>query len=84
MRSHLLRWNGNRAQISICCRILKSGRALLTLQQKLHATEAALDLSDARNDPHRVQYVRRRLFGVVALRDSEDEAVALQGRLDRT
>ena len=63
---------------------MKSGRALLTLQQKLHAAEAALNLTDARNDAHRVQDVRCWLFGVVALRDCEDETVAFEGRLDRT
>jgi hypothetical protein len=63
---------------------LKSSRALLTLQQKLHAAEAALNLTDSRNDAHRVQDIRCRLFGVVALRDCEHETVALEGRLDCT
>jgi hypothetical protein len=31
---------------------LKSGRPLLTLQQKLYATQAALNLSDARYHAH--------------------------------
>jgi hypothetical protein len=54
------------------------------LQQQLHAAEAALDLADARNDAHRVQNVGGRLLGVVALRDGEDESVALEGRFDRS
>ena len=61
---------------------MKSGCALLTLQQKLHATETALDLTDARNDAHRIQNVRCRLLGVVPLRNRENEAVALEGCLD--
>jgi hypothetical protein len=56
---------------------------LFTLQEELHATEAPLDLTDARDDAHRVQDIRRRLLGVVALRYRKDESVALQGRLDR-
>jgi hypothetical protein len=56
---------------------LKSGRALLTLQQKLDATEPALNLPDARNYAHRIQNVSSRLLGVVALRNRKDETVTL-------
>ena len=58
------------------------GGALLALEQQLHAAEAALDLADARDDAHRVEDVRRRLVGVVALCDGEDESVTLECRLD--
>jgi hypothetical protein len=63
---------------------LKGGRALFALQQKLYAAKPTLNLTDARNDAHRIQDVRRWLLGVVALRDREHEAVALEGSLDRT
>jgi hypothetical protein len=63
---------------------LESSCALLALQQQLYATEAALDLTDARNYTHRVQDVRRRLLGVVTLRDCEHETVTLEGGLDRS
>ena len=58
------------------------GGALLALEQELDAAQAALDLPDARDDAHRVEDVRRRLVGVVALRDGEHEPVALERRLD--
>jgi hypothetical protein len=61
---------------------LKSGCALLALQEKLDAAKAALDLPNARNNAHRVQNIGGWLLGVVALRDREDEAVAFQRRLD--
>ena len=38
----------------------------------------ALDLADPGDDAHRVEDVRRRLVGVVALRDGEDEPVPLE------
>ena len=84
MRCHLLGRNGYCAQISVSGRILKGGGALLTLQQELYAAKPALDLTDARNDTHRVQDVRCWLLGVVALRNGEYETVALEGRFDST
>jgi hypothetical protein len=57
---------------------LKRRRALLSLEQKLHAAKPALNLSDARDDAHRVENVRCRLIGVVALRHGKYEAVALE------
>ena len=42
----------------------------------------ALDLTDARDHAHRVEDVGRRLVGVVALRDGEDQPVALERGLD--
>ena len=71
------------AEIAFGGRVLERSRALLALEQQLHAAQAALDLPDARDDAHRVQDVRRRLVGVVALRDGEDEPIALERRLDR-
>jgi hypothetical protein len=84
LRGHLLGWNGYSAQVAVRRRILKGGRTLLALQQKLYAAQPALDLTDARDNAHRVQDVRRRLLGVVALSDGEHKAVAFKGRLDRT
>jgi len=57
---------------------------LLTLKQQLNATKATLDLTDARDNAHRIKNVGGGLFGVVALRDGENETVALQGGLDRS
>jgi hypothetical protein len=59
-----------------CC------RPLLSLQQELHASEAALNLTDAGDDAHRVQDVGSGLLGIVALRNCKHEPVALEGRLD--
>ena len=64
-------------------RVLERGRALLALEQQLHAAEAALDLADPGDHAHRVEDLGRRLVGVVALGDGEDQPVAFEGGLDR-
>jgi hypothetical protein len=51
---------------------------LLALQQKLDATKPALNLPNAGYYAHRVKDVGCRLFGVVALRNRENEAVAFE------
>ena len=81
-RRHLLDRHDDGAEVAVGRRVLERGRALLALEQELHAAEAALDLPDAGDDAHRVEDVGRRLVGVVALRDGEDEPVALERRLD--
>jgi hypothetical protein len=58
---------------------LESGSALLPLQQQLDSAQTALNLSDARYYAHRIEDVGRRLFGVVALRNRENEPVAFEG-----
>jgi hypothetical protein len=58
---------------------LKSSCALLALKQKLDAAEAALDLPDTRDYAHRIEDVGGRLLSVVALRNRENEPVALEG-----
>ena len=63
--------------------ILDCGGALLTLEQELHAAKSALDLSDARDDAHRVEDIGSGLVRVVALRDREHQPVALQRSFDR-
>ena len=70
------------AEVVVGHDVLERRRALLALEQQLHAAEAALDLPDAGDHAHRVEDLRRGLVGVVALRDGEDEPVALEGRLD--
>jgi hypothetical protein len=62
---------------------LKGRCALLALQQKLDAAEAALDLTNARDYTHRVQNVGGRLLGVVALSDRKYKTVTFERRLDR-
>ena len=57
--------------------------AVLALEQELDAAQPALDLADPGDDAHRVELLRRRLLRVVALGDGEDQAVPLDGRLDR-
>ena len=84
MRVHLLCWNDYRAEKSVGRRILKCGGALLALQQELDAAQPTLDLADARDYAHRVKDVGCRLFGVVALRDRENEAVAFERGFDRS
>ena len=71
------------AEVALGRRVLERGRALLALEQELDAAQPALDLADPRDDAHRVEDVGRRLVGVVALGDGEDEPVALERRLDR-
>ena len=73
----------SRREVALGRGILERGRALLALEQQLHATQSTLDLADPGNDAHRVQDVRRRLVGIVTLRNGEDETVALQRRFDR-
>jgi hypothetical protein len=80
---HLLDRHHDGGEIVVRRRVLERGGALLALQQELHAAEPALDLADAGDDAHRVEDLGRRLVGVVALRDGEDESVALERRLDR-
>jgi hypothetical protein len=70
------------AEITVSSIVLESGSALLALKQQLHSAESALNLSDSRNDPHGVQYVRSGLVSIVALRNGKYESVALEGRLD--
>jgi len=82
LRVHFLSWNDNGTQIPVRRCVLEGGSALLALQQQLHATEPALDLTDARNHAHRVQDIRRRLLGVVALCNGEHETVAFEGGFD--
>src|SRR6185312_15202502 len=65
-------------EIVVSRRVLQSSRALLTLQEQLHATQSALHLSDARDDTHRVQDFGRGLVRVVTLRHRENEAVGLE------
>jgi hypothetical protein len=84
LRVHLLCWNDYRAQKTVGGRVLKSGGALLALQQELDAAKPALNLPDARDYAHRVKDVGCRLFGVVALRDRENEAVAFERGFDRS
>ena len=81
-RLHLLDRHHDGAEVAVGRGVLERRRALLALEQELHAAEAALDLADAGDDAHRVEDVRRRLVGVVALRDGEDEPVALERGLD--
>ena len=81
-RLHLFHRHHDGAEKPLRRRELERGRPLLALEQKLNAAQAALDLPDSRDDAHRVQDVRRRLVGVVALGDSEHQALALERRFD--
>src|SRR5678815_5448596 len=72
-RRHLLGGHDDRGEVALRRRILEGGGALFTLKQELNATEAALNLPDARDDAHRVENVRRRLIRVVALGDRENQ-----------
>jgi hypothetical protein len=80
---HLVHGNDHGAEIAFRCRVLQRSRAHLALQQQLHTPESALDLTDARDHTHLIKNVRRRLVGVVALRDGEHESFAPQRCLDR-
>ena len=53
------------------------------LQQQLDTAKSPLNLPDARNDAHRVQNICRGFFGIVALRNREHDAIALECSLDR-
>jgi hypothetical protein len=55
---------------------------LLALKQKLHSSQATLDLPDAGNDAHRIEDFRRRLIRVVPLCYSEYETVTFERSLD--
>ncbi len=82
--THLLRRHHDRRHVSaLGRRVLHRRRALLSLQEQLHAPQAALDLPDARDHPHRVQDVGGRLIHVFPLRDREDETLLLERCLDR-
>ena len=81
-RLHLLDGHHDGAEVAFGRVVLQGGGALLALEQQLHAAQAALDLADARNDAHRVEDVRRRLVGIVALGHGEHEALAFQRGLD--
>ena len=59
-------------------RTLKTLQSLLAMKQELNSAQSALDLTDPRNDAHRVQDVGRWLIGVVSLRDRENEALAFE------
>ncbi len=80
--THLLSGHDYRGEITLGHRVLERSGALFALKQKLDAAEPALNLSDARDDAHRVEDLGRGLVGVVALRDGEDEAIALQRGFD--
>ena len=79
---HLVDRHHDRREVVVHGGVLQGRRALLTLQEKLHAAQPTLDLPDARDDAHRVEDVRGRLVGVVTLRDGKHETVALEGGLD--
>src|SRR5439155_20095577 len=81
-RLHLVYRHHDRAQIALGRGVLEGGSALLALEEQLYAAETALNLTDARDDTHRVEDVRRRFVGIVALRDGEDEPLAFEGRFD--
>src|SRR3954462_13291498 len=81
-RLHLLDRDDDSAQEPLGGRKLKCGGALLTLEEELDSAEAALDLTDPRDDAHRVKDVGRRLVGVVALSDGEGEPFSLERRFD--
>jgi hypothetical protein len=80
---HLLGRDDDRVQVPVRRAVLEGGRALLTLEQELDATEPALNLTDAGDDAHRVENVRGRLVGVVALRDGKDQPLPAQRGFDR-
>jgi hypothetical protein len=81
-RLHLFGRHDHGVQVPVRGAVLKRGRALLALQQKLNAAETALDLTDPRDDAHRVQDVRRRLVRVVALSDGEHQALPAKRGFD--
>jgi hypothetical protein len=82
-RQHLVGRDGHGLHVPVVGRVLQRGRALLALEEELHAAEAALHLPDAGDHADGVEHLGRGLVGVVALRDGEDEPVALERRLDR-
>jgi hypothetical protein len=81
-RRHFLGRHNHGAQETVTLGVLKRRRALLSLKQELHSTEAALDLPDAGDNAHRVEDFRRRFVGVVPLGDGENEPIALQRRFN--
>jgi hypothetical protein len=81
-RSHLLGRHDRGRQVALGCAVLEGSGALFALEQQLDATETALDLSDPRDDSHRVEDLWRGLVGVVALRDGEDQPVAFERGFD--
>ena len=81
-RRHLFGGHDGGRQVALGGAVLEGRGALLTLEQELDATEAALNLANPGDDTHGVQNVGRGLVGVVALRDCEDEAVAFERSLD--
>ncbi len=81
-RLHLFHRHHDGAQKAFGVVELERRSALFALQQELDAAQAALDLSDAGDDAHGVQDVRRGLVGVVALGDGKDESLTLEGGFD--
>ena len=82
-RLHLRERRCGRLQEAFGRVILERMGTLLALEEQLDAAQPPLELADPRNDADRVELLRRRLLRQVALGDGEDEAVALDGRLDR-
>ena len=78
-RVHFLGGHDHGAQEAVGHRVLKCRGALLTLQQKLDATQAALDLSNAGYYTHGVKNVGRWLIAVIALGHRKNEPVRLEG-----
>ena len=81
-RRHLLHRQDDGGEVALGLVYWSAWRARLALEQQLHAAEPALDLPDPGDDAHRVEDVGRRLVGVVALRDGEDQTIGLRGGLD--
>jgi hypothetical protein len=81
-RLHLLHRHHDRGEEPLSRRILKRCGALLPLKEQLYAAEPALNLSDARDNAHRIENVRSGLVCVISLRNGEYEALALERSFD--
>ena len=81
-RLHLLHGHHDGAEITLRRAELERRRALLALQQELDSTQPALNLPNARNNAHRVQNVRSRFIGVVALCNGEDQPLSFERGFD--
>ncbi len=82
-REEIRRFLDDRFQVARILRVLQHGRSVFAVQQKLNATQAALNLSHTRHRPGRVQHLGLRIFDILSLGDRKDEfALALQRGFD--
>jgi hypothetical protein len=81
-RLHFLDRHHHGAEVALGGGVLKGGCAFLALKQELNAAQSALNLADSGNDAHRIQNLGSGFVRIVALRDREDEAFALERRFD--